>query len=187
MKQKPLKKSGLGLGLGLSWTDLREMLRNRFAEITDLQHALVVMRRTRQNSNESVQFAERMLHIAEDAYNREKLKDKVAQQQLVNIFCDGFTFDYLRMKILREIPEDVESAIQVPMREQNLRQRLAIRGLNAVDDTINDNRKIFPNFDTSHFYRDRLDNYTPIGTRRAEPMEVDHAPNDRCYKKESWP
>lgn len=63
-----------------SWTDLREMLRNRFAEITDLQHALAVMRRTRQNSNESVQFAERMLQIAEDAYNREKLKDKVVQQ-----------------------------------------------------------------------------------------------------------
>lgn len=86
------------------------------------------------------------------------------------------------MKILREIPEDVESAIQVPMREQNLRQRLAIRGLNAVDDTINDNRQIFPNFDTSHFYRDRLDNYTPIVTRHDKPMEVDHTRNNRCYK-----
>lgn len=90
------------------------MLRNRFAEITDPQHALAVMRRTRHNSNESVQlFVERLLQILEDAYNRLKLKDKLVQQQLVDIFCDGLTYDYLIMKILRENPRDLESAIRV--------------------------------------------------------------------------
>lgn len=55
-----------------SWHDLTASLQNRFAEITDPQHALAVMLRTRQNSNESVQlFAERLLQIAEDAYSKD--------------------------------------------------------------------------------------------------------------------
>lgn len=79
-----------------SWHDLRASLQNRFAEITDPQHALAVMRRRRQNSNESVQlFAERLLQIAEDAYSKDRIKDPLVQQQLVDIFCDGLTFDYL--------------------------------------------------------------------------------------------
>lgn len=100
-----------------SWNDLKASLKNRFAEITDIpQHVLAVMHRTRQNSNESVRwFAERLLQIAEDAYSKGRLKD-------------GLTFDYLRMKNLRENPKDLESSIQVAMREQNLRQTLATRG-----------------------------------------------------------
>lgn len=113
-----------------SWNDLKASLKNRFAEITDIpQHFLAVMHRTRQNSNESVRwFAERLLQIAEDAYSKGRLKDTLVQQLLVDIFCDGLTFDYLRMKNLRENPKDLESSIQVAMREQNLRQTLATRG-----------------------------------------------------------
>lgn len=112
-----------------SWNDLKASLKNRFAEITDIpQHVLAVMHRTRQNSNESVRwFAERLLQIAEDAYSRGRLKDTLVQL-LVDIFCDGLTFDYLRMKKLRVNPKDLESPIQVAMREQNLRQTLATRG-----------------------------------------------------------
>lgn len=58
---------------------------------------------TSQNSIESVQlFAERLLQIAEGAYNIETLKDRMVQQQFVDIVCDGLTFDYLRVKTLRE-------------------------------------------------------------------------------------
>lgn len=65
-------------------------------------------------------FAERLLQIAEDAYSKDKLKDPFVQQQPVNIFCYALTFDFLRMKILRENPRDLESAIQVAMRKHNL-------------------------------------------------------------------
>lgn len=168
-----------------SWNDLKESLKNRFAEITDPQHALAVMRRTRQNSNESVQlFAERLLQIAEDAYSKDKLKDPLVQQQLVDIFCDGLTFDYLRMKILRENPRDLESAIQVAMREQNLRQRLAIRGPNVTNNVQNDdNTQTSSSFDTTTpLLRDRLINFSPAEIRHEEPMEIDHARNNRCFK-----
>lgn len=168
-----------------SWNDLKESLKNRFAEITDPQHALAVMLRTRQNSNESVQlFAERLLQIAEDAYNKDRLKDHLVQQQLVDIFCDGLTFDYLRMKILRENPKDLESAIQIAMREQNLRQRLAIRGSNMTEIVqSNDNGRTLSNFDTTlPLLKDRADNLTSIETRHVEPMEIDHARNSRCFK-----
>ena len=168
-----------------SWNDLKESLKNRFAEITDPQHALAVMRKTRQNSNESVQlFAERLLQIAEDAYSNDRLKDPLIQQQLVDIFCDGLTFDYLRMKILRENPKDLESAIQIAMREQNLRQRLAIRGSNMTEIVqSNDNRRTLSNFDTTlPLLKDRADNLTSVETRHVEPMEIDHARNSRCFK-----
>lgn len=61
-----------------SWNDLKQFLKNRFAEITDSQHALAIMRKMRQNSNESVQiFAERILQVAEDAYTSENLEHEI--------------------------------------------------------------------------------------------------------------
>lgn len=46
---------------------------------------------------------------------------------MVDIFTDGLSFDLLRMKVLRENPKTLENAVQVAMREQNLRNRLALR------------------------------------------------------------
>lgn len=77
---------------------------------------------------------------------KDRLTDHLVQQQLVDIFCDGLTFDYLRMKILRENPRDLqlESTIQVAMHKQNLRQRIAIRGSNMTNTVQNDdNRQTF--------------------------------------------
>lgn len=43
-----------------SWNVLKQFLKNIFAEITDSQHALAIMRKMRKDSNESVQiFAEK--------------------------------------------------------------------------------------------------------------------------------
>lgn len=45
------------------------------------------MCRTRQNSNKNIQlFAEKLLQIAEDAYSKNRLKDPLVHQQLVDIF-----------------------------------------------------------------------------------------------------
>lgn len=61
-----------------SWNDLKQFLKNRFAEITYSQHALAIMRKMRQNSNESVQiFAERILQVAEDACTSENLEHEI--------------------------------------------------------------------------------------------------------------
>lgn len=51
----------------------------------------------------------------------------MVQQQLVDIIFNGLTFDYFRLNIICENPRDLESAIQVAMREQNVGQRLNIK------------------------------------------------------------
>lgn len=43
-----------------------------------------------------------LIYFTEDAYIKDRLKAPLVQQQLVDIFCDGLTFDHLRVKILRE-------------------------------------------------------------------------------------
>ena len=56
------------------WDNLKRELTTRFAEITDAQHAMYVLRRTKQKAAETVQlFAERLLELAEDAWPGQSL------------------------------------------------------------------------------------------------------------------
>lgn len=57
---------------------------------------------------------------------KDRLTDHLVQQQLVDIFCDGLTFDYVRMKILRENPRDLqlESTIQAQFKTKNSHKRI---------------------------------------------------------------
>jgi hypothetical protein len=58
------------------------------------------MRGTPQFDNECLQlYGERLLQIAEEGYDPDKMTDQLVQQQLVVKFCDGLSFDYLRLKI----------------------------------------------------------------------------------------
>lgn len=163
-----------------SWNDLKQFLKNRFAEITDSQHALAIMRKMRQNSNESVQiFAERILQVAEDAYTSENLDHEIIQKQLVDIFTDGLSFDFLRMKVLRENLKTLENAVQVAMREQNLRKRFALRSQdNGGDMSFNQNSTstVGNNF-LFKIPEIKLNNF-----RREEPMEINHFRNQRCHR-----
>lgn len=138
------------------------------------------MRKMIQNSNESVQiFAERILQVAEDAYTSENLEHEIIQKQLVDIFTDGLSFDFLRMKVLRENLKILENAVQVAMREQNLRKRLALRSQDNGGDmsfnqhstsTVGDNFLFkFPEIKSNIF-------------RREEPMEIDHFRNQRYHR-----
>lgn len=163
-----------------SWNDLKQFLKNRFAEITDSQHALAIMREMRQNSNESLQiFAERILQVAEDAYTSENLEHEIIQKQLVDIFTDGLSFDFLRMKVLRENPKTLENAVQVAMREQNLRKRFALRSQDNGGDMS------FSQNSTSTVGNNLLLKFPEIKSntfRIEEPMEIDHFRNQRCHR-----
>lgn len=87
-----------------SWNDLKQFLKNRFAEITDSQHALAIMRKMRQNSNESVQiFAERILQVAEDAYPSENLEHEIIQKQLVAFLLMGYHLIFWEWKFWEKI------------------------------------------------------------------------------------
>ena len=163
-----------------SWNDLKKLLRDRFADVIDSQHAIAIMRRTRQFDNECVQiYAERLLQIAEDAFDPDRMTDQLVQQQLVDIFCDGLSYDYLRLKILRENPKTLEAAIELAMIEQNLRKRLHLRNKNTIrsDEPMHEAR-----LDTTPHFLTQTSGQAPYTNRHEEPMEIDHYRRVQCYK-----
>lgn len=143
------------------------------------------MNRTQQNWNDSVEmFAERLLQIVENAFSKDRLKDPLMKKTLSRYLCDGLTFDYLRMTILRENQTDLESVNQIAMREQIMRQRLAIKVSN-MKETVqsNDNRRTLSNFDTTLLLlKDWAANPTSKETRHVNPTGIDLARNSRCFK-----
>jgi len=108
-------------------------------------------------------FAERLLNIAEDAYPQ--AGDRPVEQQMINVLLDGLYHDYLKMKVLREDPRTFNGALQIAMREQNIRKRFALR----QDNEPRQNR-----------YKPKENNNSQ--SRDETPMEVDHFRPKRLYK-----
>ena len=135
------------------WNTIKTELTSRFAEVTDHQYALSLLRKVKQRQGESIQvYAERLLALAEDAFN----DVAAADEQLVGFFVDGLSQDYMKMKVMRDNPATLQAAIAVANAEQNLRRRFDLRSGNQ-----------------SQNFRDTA----------AEPMEIGHArPAFRCYR-----
>ena len=190
------------------WPHLKKLMQKRFAEITDPQQAMAVLRRIRQKPDESVQlYSERLLRIAEDAYPTpyDERDHHLVQKQLIDIFCDGLCFDYLRMKVLRENPDSFEKALEIAMREQNLRKRFNLRsdaeyasmlagtnpnmiqspsfgmGCSQSNPQQNFQNLNFPTVWQSDLQnvQNALNNQNP---RVVEPMEIDYFRNQKCFK-----
>jgi hypothetical protein len=183
-----------------TWAELKDSLQKRFAETTDQQQALAMLRQLKQEPNEPVQiYSERLQRIAEDAFPRNLYSQETeafVQKQLVDIFTDGLYFDYLRMKMLRENPPTFEAAVECAMKEQKLRQRFNLRA-DTRDKHVTNN---------AYWPQTTSVNYPPVptwpswshamtmearpmvspmtDTRGIEPMEIDHLRNQRCFKCE---
>lgn len=85
------------------WDALKKELSARFAEVTDSQHAFMLLLKCRQNKDENVQvYAERLLNLAEEAFPE---GGPSVQRQLVGAFADGLASDRLRLKVVRQ-PSD---------------------------------------------------------------------------------
>ena len=109
-----------------TWNDLKTELSNRFSEVTDAQHAFLLLRKIHQKPGETVQvYAERLITLAEDAFGNQQ--GPATQRQLIDIFVDGLSEDSLKLKILRENPATLEAAITTATNEQNLRRRFNLR------------------------------------------------------------
>ncbi|ESO98605.1 hypothetical protein LOTGIDRAFT_174140 [Lottia gigantea] len=108
-----------------TWGELKNELSARFAKVTDLQYALALLRKCKQNTGENVQcFGVRLLVLASEAYSVSSLE---VERQLVGFFIDGLKENYLKMKIIRENPTTLQDAVTRAMTEQNLRKRFALR------------------------------------------------------------
>ena len=136
------------------WDQLKAELSARFAEITDAQHAFMLLRKVKQKSNENVQlFAERLLALSEEAVAGQQGGVQSVKTQLIGFFIDGLIYDYLKMKVMRDNPQTLAAAVNSAVTEQNLRKRSELRRGQRSD------------------------------TPDHEPMEIDHSiPAVRCYK-----
>ena len=111
-----------------TWDQLKRELTSRFAEITDPQHAFMLLRKVRQNPNENVQlFAERLLALAEEAFVGQPGGLPAVETQLIGFFIDGLAHDFLKMKVMRDNPNTLAAAVASAMGEQNLRKRFELR------------------------------------------------------------
>lgn len=67
-------------------------LSNRFSEITDAQHAFLLLRKVHQKSGETVQvYAELMMVLAEDSFDDKQ--GQAVQRQPIDTFVDGLAED----------------------------------------------------------------------------------------------
>lgn len=136
-----------------SWDQLKRELTSRFAEITDPQHAFMLLRGVKQSPDENVQlFAERLLALAEESFIDQQGGLQAVETQLIGFFIDGLAHNYLKMKVMRDNPNTLGAAVASAMGEQNLRKRFELRAGRTLG-------------------------------HRDEPMEVGHYRSDRrCYK-----
>ena len=110
------------------WDNLKRGLTTWFADITDAQHAMFVLRRTKQKAAETVQlFSERLLELAEDAWPGQSLTTSTVERQLIEMFVDGISENSIARKIIREGPANLQTTVRVAVNEQNLNTRFALR------------------------------------------------------------
>ena len=80
-------------------------------------------------------YAERYLNLAQDAFQGEgqnaaelaPIERQLVgyfERQLVGYFKDGLVHDSLKIKVMRENPEDLWRAVAIVMGEQNLRKKI---------------------------------------------------------------
>ena len=124
-----------------TWTDLKEQLKLRFAEIQDPQYAFSLLKTTKQKTDENVQiYAERLLSLATDAYENIEGNLDYKEKQLVEIFIDGLSHDYLRLKLMRENHATLSNALKSAIHEQSVRARFELRSqINGLDNITTDN------------------------------------------------
>lgn len=108
-----------------SWEELKTELKLRFSENSDAQHALCILRETKQKVSESVQcYAERLLSLAELTYEGQPIGFQAIERQLIGIFIDGLIHDYLQFKVMRDDPQTLQAVVNSAVAEQNLRKKL---------------------------------------------------------------
>ena len=172
------------------WSELKHLLQKRFSYVQDPQQAMAILRKIRQRPEESVQiFSERFLRVAEDAFPENPCNEtakNILEKQLVDIFCDSLYHDYLRLKLMREDPQDYESAVSIAMNEQNLRKRFALRSGSEETNYDLQTNTPYPHQSYVDEARNTHQNITHFSqmtdSRNIEPMDVDHLRRNLCYK-----
>ena len=98
---------------------IKQVLKQRYSDLADVQYARQSMRNLRQTKTESVQnFGERIIAVAQEAYPGQNLNDPTIQGQLVEIFASGLKDTGIMKHIVRKRPVDLDRAIILAAAEQ---------------------------------------------------------------------
>ena len=77
---------------------MKEELGNRLPELTDAQHAFLLLSEIQQKPDKTVNvYAERLLALAEDAFDNQQCQP--VQRQLIDTFVDGLAKDSVKLKV----------------------------------------------------------------------------------------
>ena len=123
---------------GVTWGVCKQELTDRFGEARDPQRAFANLRQMKQKPGESVQlYAERLLCTATEAFAQQQGRVGAVQQQLIGIFTDRLAFEYLKLRVMRDDPQDLRTAVRSAQTKQNVRARLSSRpGMPSHSDRI---------------------------------------------------
>ena len=72
-------------------------------------------------------LAERLLALTRDAFQGQDGNSVAVERQLIGFFVDCLHHDYLRMKVMRDNPDNFHYAVQAALHKKNLRKRFQIR------------------------------------------------------------
>ena len=102
----------------ITWDAMLQTLVSCFSDTLDMQLAMQRLKRTKQNSNQTVQnFAEGIIDLAEEACNTTNLTDHLIQIQLNYIFLDGLQEDSIACRIIRVKPQTLDGTLQIAITE----------------------------------------------------------------------
>ena len=105
------------------WNRIKVDLKSSFGEVVDSQHTLLLLRKVKQKSQETVHvYAERLLALGEDAFEGQGYD--AIQKQLVGYFIDGLYRDGMKLKVMRDNPDTLNAAVTIASRERNLQKRI---------------------------------------------------------------
>ena len=111
---------------GISWAQLKEVLKKEYGEIVDTQQAFAKLASIRQGRDEEMTaYVERMLQLVDQAYGADWKAEinAVIESQLVAIFMEGLRSMDLKLRIYRKNVVKIDEAIRLAKAEDLSRKR----------------------------------------------------------------
>ena len=100
-----------------NWQALKRELATRFSEVTDQMHAFTLLRTVKQKLTENIQiYAERLLSLGRDSFPPGADRRTIANQ-LIGFFINGLCQDSLKMKLMRDNPDNFQNAVKIALHE----------------------------------------------------------------------
>ena len=112
----------------LNWADFKNILSNRFGEVSDTYIQFSALQNIRQTYSESIQdFADRIIGLVPEAYLGFINALDLIDMQIIGFFIDGLIDKNIQTHLIRENPSTFQNAVSLAVNEHNVKIRCKIR------------------------------------------------------------